>query len=49
MAINSGKAHEMLDDLKADKGGDFHKLSHGHNEWAHLAGALKNKDTTLLR
>jgi hypothetical protein len=48
MAINSGKAHEMLDDLKADKGGDFHKLSHGHHEWAHLAEALKSGDTTLL-
>jgi hypothetical protein len=48
MAINSGKAHEMLDDLKADKGGDFHKLSHGHHEWADLTKALKRKDTTLL-
>ncbi len=48
MAINSGKAHEMLDDLKADKGGDFHKLSHGHHEWADLAEALKKKDTSLL-
>jgi len=49
MAINSGKAHEMLDDLKADKGGDFHKLSHGHHEWAHLAEALKSRDTSLLK
>jgi hypothetical protein len=38
----------MLDDLEADKGGDFHKLSHGHHEWAHLTEALKSKDTTLL-
>ena len=47
-AINSGKAREMLDGLKADKTGDFHKLSHGHHEWAQLAEALKSKDTNLL-
>jgi len=43
-AINSGKAHEMLDDLEADKGGDFHKLSHGHQEWVQLMEALKRKE-----
>ena len=47
-AINNGKAHEMLDALKADKAGDFHKLSHGHHEWTQLAEALKSKDTKLL-
>ena len=47
-AINSGKAHEMLDDLKADKIGDFHKLSYGHHEWTQLAEALKRKDAKLL-
>jgi hypothetical protein len=47
-AIKSGKAHEMLDGLNADKAGDFHKLSHGHHEWKQLAEALKRKDTNLL-
>ena len=47
-AINTGKAHEMLHGLEADKAGDFHKLSHGHHEWNQLAEALKNKDTSLL-
>ena len=47
-AIKSGKALEMLDDLKVDKAGDFQKLSHGHHEWTHLADALKRNDTKLL-
>jgi hypothetical protein len=47
-AINTGKAHEMLSGLEADKDGDFHKLSHGHHEWAQLEEALKSKDTGLL-
>ncbi len=47
-AINSGKTHEMLGDLKEDKRGDFYKLSHGNHEWAHLAEALKRKDSSLL-
>ena len=47
-AINTGKAHEMLHGLEADKAGDFHKLSHGHHEWNQLAEALKNKDASRL-
>lgn len=47
-AINSGKAHEMLDKLEADKAGDFRRLSRGHQEWLRLADALKGKDTKLL-
>jgi len=47
-AINTGKAHEMLDSLEADKGGDFHKLSHGHSEWIQLNEALKSADKSLL-
>ena len=47
-AINTGKAHEMLHGLEADKAGDFQKLSHGHHEWKELAKALKNKDASLL-
>jgi hypothetical protein len=47
-AINTGKAHEMLHGLEADKAGDFHKLSHGHHEWNQLAQALKNKDASRL-
>jgi hypothetical protein len=48
-AINSGKAHEMLADLEADKAADFHRLSHGHHEWMQLVEALKSNDTKLLR
>jgi hypothetical protein len=47
-AINTGKAHEMLDSLEADKRGDFHRLSHGHREWTQLKEALKSKDKSLL-
>ncbi len=47
-AINSGKAHEMLDGLEADKTGDFYKLSHGHHEWTQLGEALNSKDKNLL-
>jgi len=47
-AVNSGKAHEMLDSLEVDKGGDFHKLSHGHREWTQLTETLKDKDTKPL-
>jgi hypothetical protein len=46
-AIKSGKAREMLSGLKADKAGDFHKLSH-EREWKQLATALRSKDTNLL-
>ncbi len=47
-AINTGKAHEMLNGLEADKAGDFHKLSHGHHEWTQLEEALKSKDKSSL-
>jgi hypothetical protein len=47
-AINNGMAREMLNDLIADKAGDFHKLSHGHHEWTQLAEALKTNDPKLL-
>jgi hypothetical protein len=47
-AINTGKAHEMLNGLEADKAGDFHKLSHGHYEWTQVEEALKSKDRRLL-
>ncbi len=48
-AINTGKAHEMLDVLEADKAGDLRKLSHGHHEWTQMEAALKSKDKSLLR
>jgi hypothetical protein len=47
-AIKTDKAEEMLEGLENDKFGDFHKLSHGHREWAQIIEALKKKDTTLL-
>jgi len=47
-AIKTDKAEEMLEGLEADKGGDFHKLSHGHREWTQVLEALKSKDATLL-
>ncbi len=47
-AIKTDKAQKMLEDLEADKFGDFHKLSHGHHEWTQLIEALKRKDPTLL-
>ena len=47
-AINSGKAHEMLDSLEADKSGDFHKLSHGHVEWTQVEETLKSKEKNPL-
>jgi hypothetical protein len=47
-AIDSGKANEMLDDLKKDKDGDFRKLSRGHAEWMQVEGALKRQDKSLL-
>lgn len=48
-AIDNGKAREMLDNLLADKDGDFWKPSHGHREWPALEEALRNKDKTRLR
>ena len=47
-AISAGKANEMLSGLETDKSGDFHRLSHGHQEWTRLLAALKRKDTSLL-
>jgi len=47
-AIENGKADEMLASLKADKDGDFRKLSHGHAEWKQLEEALKNKNKSVL-
>jgi len=47
-AINSGKTHEMLDSLEADKSGDFHKLSHGHVEWTQVEETLKSKEKNPL-
>jgi hypothetical protein len=47
-AIDAGKAQEMLDNLMADKDGDFYKLSRGHHEWQMLAQALGNKDKKAL-
>ena len=43
-AIDGGNAQEMLDNLMADKEGDFYKLSRGHHEWQTLVQALSNKD-----
>lgn len=48
-AIDSGKAHEMLDGLMADKDGDFYRLSHGHREWGVIMQALSNKYKEPLR
>ena len=47
-AIDSGEAQEMLDDLMADKDGDFYKLARGHHEWETLIQALKSKDKAAL-
>jgi len=48
-AIDNGKTQEMLDNLKADKDGDFYKLSRGHHEWQALEAALRNKDKAGLK
>jgi ABC-type cobalamin/Fe3+-siderophores transport system ATPase subunit len=47
-AITGGKAGEMLENLNADKDGDFQKLSHGHREWVQLQRALKTNDARVL-
>ena len=47
-AIKTGKAHEMLDGLEADKGGDFNQLSRSRREWAQLMSALKSQNPGLL-
>ena len=48
-AIDNGKAQEMLDNLLADKDGDFWKPSHGHREWPALEEALRNRDKAALK
>jgi predicted negative regulator of RcsB-dependent stress response len=48
-AIDNGKTQEMLDSLKAEKDGDFYKLSRGHREWKMLEEALANKDKATLK
>jgi hypothetical protein len=47
-AIKTGKAHEMLDGLEADKGGDFNQLSRSRREWNQLMSALKSQNPHLL-
>jgi len=47
-AIKTGKAHEMLDGLEADKGGDFNQLSRSRREWTQLTSALKNQNPNVL-
>jgi len=47
-AIDNGKAQEMLDNLMADKDGDFYKTSRGHHEWQVLLQALSKKDKRAL-
>jgi len=39
----------MLDNLMADKDGDFYKLSRGHSEWQALEEALRSKDKVALK
>jgi hypothetical protein len=48
-AIDNSKAQEMLDNLTADRDGDFHKLSRGHHEWQTLEEALRDKNKNLLQ
>ena len=48
-AIDNGKAQEMLNNLTADKDGDFYKLSRGHREWQALEEALRNNDKAALK
>ena len=48
-AIDNGQADEVLNSLRADKDGDFHKLSHGHAEWQAIEQALRNRDKGMLK
>ena len=48
-AIDSGKAQEMLDDMTANKDGDFSRLSRGHRDWGVIMQALSNKDKAALK
>lgn len=47
-AIDNGQSQELLDNLMADKDGDFWKLARGHHEWEALEDALRNKDKAAL-
>jgi len=47
-AVDNGKAQEMLDNLRADKDGDFWKLARGHHEWQTLVQALGSEDKSSL-
>ncbi len=47
-AIDSGQAKEMLASMKTDSDGDFHRLSHGHDEWKQVEEALRRKDKRIL-
>jgi len=48
IAIASGQANEMLASMKIDSDGDFHRLSHGHEEWKQVEEALRRKDKRIL-
>jgi hypothetical protein len=48
-AIDNGQADEVLNSLRADKDGDFHKLSHGHAEWQAIEQALRNRNKGMLK
>jgi hypothetical protein len=48
VAIHSGKASEMLQNLNKDSAGDFQNLSHGYREWAQLQKALKTNDASMV-
>jgi hypothetical protein len=48
VAIRSGKASEMLQNLSKDSAGDFQNLSHGYREWTQLQKALKTNDASMV-
>ncbi|HTG94392.1 MAG TPA: hypothetical protein VL866_17485, partial [Pyrinomonadaceae bacterium] len=48
VAIHSGKATEMLQNMNKDSAGDFQNLSHGYREWAQLQKALKTNDASVV-
>jgi len=48
-AIDNGKAQEMLDNLVAEKDGDFYKLARGHHEWEEIMEALSSEDKSHLK
>jgi hypothetical protein len=47
-AINTGKANEMLENLRRDSRGDFQKLASARREWQQLQEALRTQNTTVL-